>query len=141
VLLEVDCLHRLSNELSKVSRTVESTENELLIDNIIVMFGGRVFQQTVAIPMDTNFAPLRQFECLKSILCDIKKNLGSTVKHTRLPIIMSMLAKVCSLLHSFVFGYFKSIMLVAVCCSFFLRCGEFIILNQSTLNILTSVIL
>ena len=58
MLLEVDCLHRLSNELSKVSRTVESTENELLIDNIIVMFGGRIFQQTVAIPMDTNFAPL-----------------------------------------------------------------------------------
>jgi hypothetical protein len=27
---------------------------EFLIDNIFVMFGGRVFQQTVGIPMGTN---------------------------------------------------------------------------------------
>ena len=31
---------------------------ELLIDNIFVFFGGRVFQQTVGIPMGTNSAPL-----------------------------------------------------------------------------------
>jgi hypothetical protein len=31
---------------------------ELLIDNIFAMFGGRVFQQTVGIPMGTNCAPL-----------------------------------------------------------------------------------
>ena len=31
---------------------------EILIDNIFVMFGGRVFQQTVGIPMGTNCAPL-----------------------------------------------------------------------------------
>ena len=31
---------------------------ELLIDNIFVMFGGRVFQQTVGITMGTNCAPL-----------------------------------------------------------------------------------
>jgi hypothetical protein len=31
---------------------------ELLIDNIFVMFGGRVFQQTVGIPKGTNSAPL-----------------------------------------------------------------------------------
>jgi hypothetical protein len=31
---------------------------EFLIDNIFVMFGGRVFQQTVGIPMSTNCAPL-----------------------------------------------------------------------------------
>jgi hypothetical protein len=31
---------------------------ELLIDNIFVIFGGRVFQQTVVIPMGTNCAPL-----------------------------------------------------------------------------------
>jgi hypothetical protein len=30
---------------------------ELLIDNIFVIFGGRVFQQTVGIPMGTNCAP------------------------------------------------------------------------------------
>ena len=29
-----------------------------LIDLIFAMFGGRVFQQTVGIPMDTNSAPL-----------------------------------------------------------------------------------
>jgi hypothetical protein len=27
-----------------------------LIDNIFVLFGGRVFQQTIGIPMDTNCA-------------------------------------------------------------------------------------
>jgi hypothetical protein len=32
---------------------------EFLIDDIFVMFGGRVFQQTVDIPMGTNCAPLR----------------------------------------------------------------------------------
>jgi hypothetical protein len=31
---------------------------EFLIDNIFVFFGGRVFQQTVGIPMSTNCAPL-----------------------------------------------------------------------------------
>ena len=31
---------------------------EVLIDYIFVMFGGRVFQQTVDIPMGTNSAPL-----------------------------------------------------------------------------------
>ena len=31
---------------------------EFLIDNIFVMFGGRVFQRTVGIPMGTNCAPL-----------------------------------------------------------------------------------
>jgi hypothetical protein len=31
---------------------------EFLIDNIFVLFGGRVFQQTVSITMGTNCAPL-----------------------------------------------------------------------------------
>ena len=31
---------------------------DFLIDNIFVTFGGRVFQQTVGIPMGTNCAPL-----------------------------------------------------------------------------------
>ena len=31
---------------------------DFLIDNIFVMFGGRVFQETVGIPMETNYAPL-----------------------------------------------------------------------------------
>jgi hypothetical protein len=31
---------------------------EFLIDNIFVIFGGRIFQQTIGIPMGTNCAPL-----------------------------------------------------------------------------------
>jgi hypothetical protein len=31
---------------------------EILIDNIFAQFGGRVFQQTICIPMGTNRAPL-----------------------------------------------------------------------------------
>ena len=31
---------------------------EFLVDNIFVFFSGKVFQQTVGIPMDTNCAPL-----------------------------------------------------------------------------------
>jgi hypothetical protein len=30
---------------------------ELVIENICVMFGGHVFQQTVSVPMGTNCAP------------------------------------------------------------------------------------
>ena len=38
---------------------------EFLIDNIFVMFGGHVFQQTVIILMDINCAPLRG--CIKAV--------------------------------------------------------------------------
>jgi hypothetical protein len=31
---------------------------EVLIDNIFVVFGNQIFQQTVGIPMGTNYAPL-----------------------------------------------------------------------------------
>ena len=31
---------------------------EFLVDNIFVVFGGKVFQQIVGIPMGTNCAPL-----------------------------------------------------------------------------------
>ena len=31
---------------------------DFLIDNIFVEFGGRIFQQTIGIPMGTNCAPL-----------------------------------------------------------------------------------
>jgi hypothetical protein len=34
---------------------------EFMIDNIFVIFGGRVFQQTVGIPMGTNFLPTYSF--------------------------------------------------------------------------------
>ena len=41
---------------------------EVLIDNIFVMFGGRVFQQVVGIPMGTNSAPLLAQTCSFRIL-------------------------------------------------------------------------
>ena len=37
---------------------------EFLIGSIFVMFGGRVFQQTVGIPMGTNGAPFLVDLCL-----------------------------------------------------------------------------
>jgi len=30
----------------------------MLIDNMFALFGGRVFQQTIGIPMGTNYVPL-----------------------------------------------------------------------------------
>jgi hypothetical protein len=44
---------------------------EFLIDNIFVMFGGRVFQQTIGIPMGTNCAPLLADLFLYSYEADI----------------------------------------------------------------------
>ena len=40
---------------------------KFLIDNIFVQFGGRVFQQTIGIPMGTNCAPLLADLCLDFI--------------------------------------------------------------------------
>ena len=47
-----------SDSTKKFSETDIFNMLEFLIDNIFVMFGGRVFQQTVGIPMGTNCAPL-----------------------------------------------------------------------------------
>jgi hypothetical protein len=63
----------------KLSETNIIDMLELLIDNICVIFGGRIFQQTVAIPMDTNCAPLPadlflysyEADCMQGLL---KKN-------------------------------------------------------------------
>jgi len=59
---------------------------EYLIDNIFVMFGGRVFQQTVGIPMGTNCAPLLGDLFLYSYEADfmrrfLKKN-GHSLAHS-----------------------------------------------------------
>ena len=43
-----------SDSTKKFSETDIFNMLEFLIDNIFVMFGGRVFQQTVGIPMGTN---------------------------------------------------------------------------------------
>ena len=47
-----------SDFTKKFSETDIINMLEILTDNIFVIFGGRVFQQTVGIPMDTNCAPL-----------------------------------------------------------------------------------
>ena len=47
-----------SDSTKKFSQTDIFNILEFLIDNIFVMFGGRVFKQTVGILMGTNFAPL-----------------------------------------------------------------------------------
>ena len=44
--------------LKKFSETDIIKMLDFLIDNIFATFGGRVFQQTVGIPMGTNCAPL-----------------------------------------------------------------------------------
>ena len=57
---------------------------EYLIDNIFVEFGGRIFQQTIGIPMDTNCAPLHadlflysyEAELVQSLLQAGKKHLA-----------------------------------------------------------------
>jgi hypothetical protein len=47
-----------SDSTKKFSETDIINMLEFLIDNIYVIFGGLVFQQTVCIPMGTNCAPL-----------------------------------------------------------------------------------
>jgi hypothetical protein len=47
-----------TDSTKKLSETCIINMLVVLIDNIFVMFGGRAFQQTVGIPMDTNCAPL-----------------------------------------------------------------------------------
>jgi hypothetical protein len=47
-----------SDSTKKFSETDIFNMLEFLIDNIFAMFGGRVFQQTVGIPMGTNCSPL-----------------------------------------------------------------------------------
>jgi hypothetical protein len=46
-----------SDSTKKFSETDIINMLEFLIDNIFVIFGGRVFQQTVSIPVGTNCAP------------------------------------------------------------------------------------
>ena len=63
---------------------------EFLVDNIFVVFGGKVFQQIVGIPMGTNCAPLLadiflysyEAEFLQSLLPNGKKKLASQFNFT-----------------------------------------------------------
>ena len=59
---------------------------EFLIDNIFVMFGDQVFQQTVGIPMGTNCAPLLADLFLYSYEADfIQKLLNQKKKKLAVP--------------------------------------------------------
>ena len=63
---------------------------EFLVDNIFVVFGGKVFQQIVGIPMGTNCAPLLadiflysyEAEFIQSLLSNGKKKLASQFNFT-----------------------------------------------------------
>jgi hypothetical protein len=65
-------------------RSTKSPNLELY--NICVMFGGRVFQQTVGIPMDTNCAPVLidlflysyEADCIQGLLKKNEKKLART---------------------------------------------------------------
>ena len=48
--------HSKSNNKYKLEDIIQMLD--FLIDNIFVLFGGRVFQQTIDIPIGTNCAPL-----------------------------------------------------------------------------------
>ena len=56
---------------------------DFLIDNIFVEFGGRIFQQTIGIPVGTNCAPLLADVFLYSYEADFKQGLVKVGK-TRL---------------------------------------------------------
>jgi len=55
---------------------------EFLIDNIFVVFGQQVFQQTVGIPMGTNCAPLLADLCLYSYEAEFMQKLLTSNKKT-----------------------------------------------------------
>ena len=63
---------------------------EFLVDNIFVVFGGKVFQQKVGIPMGTNCAPLLadiflysyEAEFIQSLLSTGKKKITSQFNFT-----------------------------------------------------------
>ena len=63
---------------------------EFLVDNIFVVFGGKVFQQIVGIPMGTNCAPLLadiflylyEAEFIQSLLSTGKKKLATPFNFT-----------------------------------------------------------
>ena len=57
---------------------------DFLIDNIFVEFGGRIFQQTVGIPMGTNCAPLLADLFLYSYEAEFIQNLLKDKKNKRL---------------------------------------------------------
>ena len=77
---------------SKNKYTEEDIINmlEFLVDNIFVVFAGKVFQQIIGIPMGTNYAPLLadiflnlyEAEFIQSVLSAGKKRLASQFRFT-----------------------------------------------------------
>ena len=60
---------------------------EYIIDNIFVEFGGRIFQQTIGIPIGTNYAPLLADSFLYSYEADFVQSLIKAGKKTPCPTI------------------------------------------------------
>ena len=69
-----------SDSKNKFSEDDIITMLEFLVDNIFVVFAGKVFQQTVSIPMCTNSAPLLADTFLYSYEADFIQSLLSTGK-------------------------------------------------------------
>ena len=71
---------------------------EFLVDNIFVVFGGKVFQQIVGIPMGTNCAPLLaniflysyEAEFIQSLLSTGRKKIASQFTYRYIDDVLSM---------------------------------------------------
>ena len=59
---------------------------EFLVDNIFVVFGGKVFQQIVGIPMGTNYAHILADIFLYSYEAEFIQSLLSTGKKNRISV-------------------------------------------------------
>jgi hypothetical protein len=60
--------HSISTCNDEYYRTISFKCDIFFMDNIFVQFGGRMFHQTIGIPVGTNCAPLFVSTCLSSIL-------------------------------------------------------------------------
>ena len=74
-----------SDSTKKFSETDIINMLEVLIDNIFVIFGGRVFQQTVGIPMGTKCAPILADLFLYSYEADFIQGLLKKEKESPTP--------------------------------------------------------
>ena len=80
----------LSDSKSKYTEEDIIKMFEFLVDNIFVVFAGKVFQQTIGIPMGTNCAPLLpdiflysyEAKFIQSLLATGKKRLASHFNFT-----------------------------------------------------------
>ena len=92
--LKAQSLHSVNSmksfDFSTLYTTIPHDKLKYLIDNIFVEFGGRIFQQTIGIPMGTNCAPLHadwflysyEAEFVQSLLQVGKKHLEQQFNFT-----------------------------------------------------------